>query len=820
MVSRDRVLGVEGKRARALVAGAMSLITMVGVFAIAERRAFASGDIVLYASDVTRIQGNWAATVSSSAAGGQMLASADNGWSTASNALASPADYVEATFSAPAFTPYHVWLRLRAAGNSKFNDSVWVQFSDALDLNQTGVYQIGSTRGLLVNLENCTGCGVSGWGWQDKASWLQQVSTIQFSASGPHTIRIQTREDGVQFDQVVLSPASYLNSSPGQVTNDTTIVPKSSTTTATTTTTTITTSTPYSGSPAPLPGQVNAETFDNGGEGVSYHDTSSGNNGGQARATDVDIETSADGGYDIGWTASGEWVNYSVNAATAGSYTLQLRVASPNGATMHIGFNGPSSVWTAVTIPATGGWQAWTTVSVPVTLGAGVQTMTVSFDTGGMNFRYAKVVSNAAVTAPTPAPSSSGAYSGTPAAIPGRIEAEMFDNGGEGVAYHDTSAGNNGGQFRSTDVDIEVSADGGYDIGWTAPGEWLNYSVNVASAGSYTAQVRVASPNGATMHIGLNAPSNVWTSVAIPATGGWQSWTTVNVPVALGAGLQQMTILFDTGGMNLTYVNVVAGATAATAPPPTSSTASELVVATWNVQVDDSSAAHARTVMDYLAALSPQPQVVVLTEVRGTQYNTYLNELQNRTSYAWQGVFLPECPPGAWSGSSCTTSEDEGTAILTMLPVAGSSTTYLPYADAWHSARALVRLAVNLNGVVTQVFGTHLQVNNATARNSSMAYLKNYAGNFPSPQIVGGDFNADPDQIDTTSGMLPNFVDSWFVVNSTRGLTASTPSPTSKLDYLFTDASGKVTTNWSSVVTGTGTVSDHFPVHASFGVRP
>ena len=71
------------------------------------------------------------------------------------------------------------------------------------------VYQIGSANGLLVNLENCFACGVAGWGWQDKAYWLNQASTIAFSTGGSHTIRVQTREDGVQVDQIVLSPSTY-----------------------------------------------------------------------------------------------------------------------------------------------------------------------------------------------------------------------------------------------------------------------------------------------------------------------------------------------------------------------------------------------------------------------------------------------------------------------------------------------------------------------------------------------------------------------------------------------------------------------------------
>jgi len=147
-------------------------------------------------------------------------------------------------------------------------------------------------------------------------------------------------------------------------------------------------------------------------------------------------------------------------------------------------------------------------------------------------------------------------YGGTPIAIPGTIAAERFDNGGEGIAFHDTTADNTGGQFRATGVDIETASEGGYDVGWIAAGEWLNYTVNVPAAGTYTVQLRVASPAGASFHLGFNTASNVWTTVTVPATGGWQNWTTVTVPVTLGAGIQQMTLLFDTGGMNFRLATV------------------------------------------------------------------------------------------------------------------------------------------------------------------------------------------------------------------------------------------------------------------------
>lgn len=79
--------------------------------------------------------------------------------------------------------------------------------------------------------------------------------------------------------------------------------------------------------------------------------------------------------------------------------------------------------------------------------------------------------------------------------IPGKVEAEDFDNGGEGVAYHDTTAQNTLGFYRLDEgVDIARCTDAGrgYNIGSLFTGEWLQYSVNVATTGTYDLHVRVA----------------------------------------------------------------------------------------------------------------------------------------------------------------------------------------------------------------------------------------------------------------------------------------------------------------------------------------
>lgn len=191
-----------------------------------DRCTTAAPEVVIHAVDVATAVGSWSRAADSTAAEGVKLATPDLGRAATDAPSASPSDYIETTFNAPAGVPYRLWLRLRAAGDTKWNESVWVQLSDTVNASGAATYRIGSTNGLLVNLENCSGCGVSGWGWQNRAYWLADTSLLRFATAGPHTIRISVREDGVQIDQIVLSPSRFLSNAPGALRNDTVIVPR------------------------------------------------------------------------------------------------------------------------------------------------------------------------------------------------------------------------------------------------------------------------------------------------------------------------------------------------------------------------------------------------------------------------------------------------------------------------------------------------------------------------------------------------------------------------------------------------------------------
>jgi hypothetical protein len=189
-----------------------------------------TGTIVLHAAQVpdSRIVGNWVKVVDSTAADGIALRNTDKGAPKIAPALITPQHYFETTFNATAGTAYHLWIRMRAQNDYFGNDSIHVQFSDAVNTIGTPIYRIGAAgaeNSAQVVLQESDGGIISGWGWADQG-WNGPGPLIYFSTTGPHTLRIQQREDGAIVDQIVLSPDTYVNVPPGAQTQDHTIVPR------------------------------------------------------------------------------------------------------------------------------------------------------------------------------------------------------------------------------------------------------------------------------------------------------------------------------------------------------------------------------------------------------------------------------------------------------------------------------------------------------------------------------------------------------------------------------------------------------------------
>jgi hypothetical protein len=152
-------------------------------------------------------------------------------------------------------------------------------------------------------------------------------------------------------------------------------------------------------------------------------------------------------------------------------------------------------------------------------------------------------------------------YGGVVATLPGRIEAENYDTGGEGVAYYNTTVGNPGGVYRSDDVGIEPTSDtgGGYDVGWLNTGEWLEYTVNPPDpTAKYSISLRVAAPAaGGQLRVRLNG--TVLGTAQIPNTGGWQTWQTVTLPavsLAGGIGSQALRLEVLTNGFSINWIGL------------------------------------------------------------------------------------------------------------------------------------------------------------------------------------------------------------------------------------------------------------------------
>ena len=200
-------------------AGNKTTSAPVGI-TVANTQTTGPGEIVLYAARATRLSGAWRVESQTGAAGGSLVRHPDAAAAKLTAPLANPTNYFELTFQAQANVPYHLWLRGKADSNNWANDSVYVQLSNV------AAYPIGTVNAATVTLEDCISCGVSGWGWQDNGFGANVLGPqITFATSGTQTIRIQTREDGLAIDQVILSPSRFLTSSPGLLKGDTTIYP-------------------------------------------------------------------------------------------------------------------------------------------------------------------------------------------------------------------------------------------------------------------------------------------------------------------------------------------------------------------------------------------------------------------------------------------------------------------------------------------------------------------------------------------------------------------------------------------------------------------
>ncbi len=513
----------------------------------------------------------------------------------------------------------------------------WLAYTVTVPVTRTYVATFRSSswapgRSILVQVDGTpvTAVGVP----NTNSSSVYDTAQVSLPmAQGVHRITLTFNGDGQNLDWFDVTndvPTTATTTAP--TTTATTVTTKPTTTVTTVPPTTVPTTVVTTVQPTQTsrpyvthrpPTRIEAEDYDQGGEGVAYHDTTLGNLGGQYRKDDVDIETIAAGGYDIGYVKDGEWLTYTIDVPSTSAYTAVFRVSSW-GAGRSIGVSVDGAQAATVPVAMTGSYSSFTLSVVSFTMTQGTHTVRLTFNGDSQNLDYFDLIpgnyatttvpttvpttaaTTVATTVPTTAPTTTvttvkpttvatttvattattvpittvpltttPAPSGTVWQIPTRIEAENYDLGGENVAYHDTTTGNLGGQYRQDDVDIEAMSAGGYNVCWIRDGEWLRYHVSVPNTGVYTATFRVGSwSQGKAITIEVDGVGAA--VAAVPNTGSNSVFTTTAAALPLTAGAHTITLTFNGDGQNLDWFALENGmiqtTTPTTAPPTTVAT--------------------------------------------------------------------------------------------------------------------------------------------------------------------------------------------------------------------------------------------------------
>jgi|GEM_PF-521868 len=391
-------------------------------------------------------------------------------------------------------------------------------------------------------------------GWQDNGDWMDYPVNVTTAGTYTVTFRVATQNTGVQFQvrnasgsalATVTSPNTGGWQAFQNVTAQVTLPAGQQTLRIYTSNaagsgwnfnwmdfalSSTTPVTPPATTYAAIPGRIQAEAYT----------TMSG----------IQTENSGDTGGtpDVGWQDNNDWMDYAVNVATAGTYTVTFRVATTNNGVQFQLRKADGTALATVTAPNTGWWQTYQNVTATVTLAAGQQTLrivTTNAQGSGWNFNWMEFAQGSTTTPPA----------ANYIAVPGRVEAEAFT----------TMSG----------VQTENTGDpgGGLDVGWQETGDWMDYNVNVATAGSYTVTFRAATTNTGVQVQLRNAAGTVLGTVTVPNTGWWQTYQNVTATVTLPAGQQTLRVYTSDGkgsGWNFNWMDFAAATT--TTPPPTSST--------------------------------------------------------------------------------------------------------------------------------------------------------------------------------------------------------------------------------------------------------
>jgi endonuclease/exonuclease/phosphatase family metal-dependent hydrolase len=713
--------------------------------------------IVLYASQAPVKVGNWSVVADSSAAGGFRLANTDRGGAKVVTPSAVPASYFEMTFFANAGQPYRLWMRGKAEGNSPYNDSVHIQFSGSVTSTGAATYRISTGSSTEYNLEDCSGCQLSGWGWQDNGWGVGVLGpAIYFQSTGVQTIRIQDREDGLSIDQIVLSPNTYLSSAPGSLKNDGVILAAQNgggTPTPTPTPTPAPTPVPTP-TPTPTPSTASdvviwASNVPVGNLRGSWFRESNG-----SAAGGVALRNPDSGAAKIS-TASASPTNYfdvTFNAKAGTAYRLWVRGRADGdywgNDSVFVQFSGSQSV------AGTAQYRIGTTSALEVNLedcsGCGIQGWGWQDDGWGVGVLGPLVYFNTTGTQTI--------------RVQTREDGLSIDQIILSPSRYLTSSP---GSLKNDGVIIA------YTEGAPAPS---NQPPKVSVSASPTSGVAplftsfstsVSDPDGYIASYYWNFGDNTSSTTAVPT----------HTYSSAGSYTASLTVT-DNSGATATASVVISVSAAAQAPPPSTS---NLRVMSWNVSFGQGTdgLTNWNRIATWIANINPD--LVGLCEMPPDDISNLVSLVQQKTGRTWYWHFIDKAP-----------GIQEGNLILSKYPFSSKSTRYLSY------ERSVAQVTVNIGGRNINFFATHLDAYTASYRYQQVTELQSFTNGFSESKIVVGDFNAGPDQSETIH-MSELYYDTWVNAMNIGTATAYPDNPV----YLHTRTRrGRLDYAWLSKGTG------------------
>ncbi len=271
-----------------------------------------------------------------------------------------------------------------------------------------------------------------------------------------------------------------------------------------------------------------------------FFDDSTGNEGGDYRDDDVDIQATSDsaGGFNVGWIRAGEWLEYDISLPS-GTYDISVRVASQQTGRIRISLSGDDMSAQSVekNVASTGAWQKWSTLSLGRIVTGQANVLRIDMVDGPFNLNWPDVrevcttsdcidtdndgVNDNIDVCPDTFAGLKVDEDGCALPITVLIQAEDFDRS------FDLSTGNNGNGDTAGNVDTQMTSDsgGGLNVGWIRAGEWLEYDVSIVP-GRYNVLARTASEMSGRISVSIDGDS---VEADVLSSGGWQKWKNLDL---------------------------------------------------------------------------------------------------------------------------------------------------------------------------------------------------------------------------------------------------------------------------------------------------